>query len=193
MDPQAITFAQVPKRILFLPGQETTTSRISPSQEVAYNLVPVQQIPEIQSQQKPTIIVPPSSPGAELSGTKDISIYDEASKSTIDGRIRILDIRSNNQESLAQSQLAPGETAKFIKPYGWVGWKAKPTTPNPSTPSATPPSSELPSLPNTSTEKSPTPPKLENPNSETGSTTPKASPTPKKPSGKLGSMLPPLP
>lgn len=126
MDPQATTFAQVPKRILFLPGEQGITSRVSSTQEVKYDLVPVAQIPEIQSQVKPTVIIPSTERTVVTSNNqepREISIMEEGQSEPTLGKARILEIREQSQEELAKSLLRTNkEQAKYVPPYGWIAW-----------------------------------------------------------------------
>ncbi len=135
MDPEALTYAQVPSRIIYMPGGHGIKSRKSPRQEVAYNLVPVSRIGAIQAEATPEfgeIIVQDRTTTIE-----DISEMTIMSKDgeTLRGKGRRLGVlnQSSSEESRAKDLLKKGEELHWDKNKGWVGFvverRARPYTP----------------------------------------------------------------
>jgi predicted DNA-binding transcriptional regulator len=135
MDPDAVTYAQVPSRIIYLPGGQGIKSRQSPRQEVAYNLVPVSRIGAIQAEGTPEfgeIIVQ----GGDKT-TVDIAemtIISDGGE-TLRGKGRRLGIlgRTESAKSRAKDLLKKGEQLEWDTERGWVGFvvetRARPYTP----------------------------------------------------------------
>ncbi len=135
MDPEALTYAQVPSRIIYLPGDHGIAGRKSARQEVAYNLVPVSRIGAIQAEATPEfgeVIVQ-----KETTRVEDITemSFIESDGSTSRGRGRRLGVlgKSGDSEERASNLLKKGEELKWDSEVGWVGFvvdkKAKPYTP----------------------------------------------------------------
>lgn len=133
MDPEAEVFAQVPKRIIYLPGEHGLTGRRSAEQIAAYSLVKVGSLPEIQTNQPTSVILtdPNQNPAK---GSRDI--INMTIDGTQEGTARVLHVRESEQIDLARGRIRGGETLKFFDQTGWVGWIPKqgtgPTAPPPS-------------------------------------------------------------
>jgi len=129
MDPNARTFAQIPQRIIYLPGEEGIFTRRSPEQLAAYQLVRKEDIPEIQSTDKPTIILPqgrfPQSQEniAQEGAIMEMAIMSESG--VVEGTARDLNLPERTQDQAARGKIYQGETLKFIEGTGWVGWMPK--------------------------------------------------------------------
>jgi len=139
MDPEALTYAQVPSRIIYMPGGHGIKSRQSPRQEVAYNLVPVSRIGAIQAEATPEF-------GEIIVQEKQTSIEDITEMSvissggeTLRGKGRRLGVlsKSKTEENRARDLLKKGEELQWDKERGWVGFvvekRAKPYTPKSTT------------------------------------------------------------
>lgn len=135
MDPDALTYAQVPSRIIYMPGGHDIKSRKSPRQEVAYNLVPVSRIGAIQAQTTPEfgeIIVQDKTTNIE--DVVEMTIFSKEGE-TLRGKGRRLGVlnQSKAEESRARDLLKKGEDLHWDKTKGWVGFvvekRAKPYSP----------------------------------------------------------------
>jgi hypothetical protein len=136
MDPDSITYAQVPSRIIYLPGQHGIFGRTSATQEVAYNLVPVDRIGAIQAESTPefgeTIVREQTS-----ISIKDVieTTFMNDDGSTVKGTARRLGVLGNNdvEKNRAENLLKRGEDLRWSAEMGWVGFfpekKAKPYKP----------------------------------------------------------------
>lgn len=125
MDPDAQVFAQVPKRILYLPGESTLTGRTSPEQIAAYSLVNVNQIPEIQSNAPTTVVLTDPNQNPDQGQTDIVNLTISERGSTEEGTARILNVSENVDIDRARGRIRPGETLRFIDTTGWVGWIPK--------------------------------------------------------------------
>lgn len=136
MDPEAITYAQVPSRIIYLPGEHGIFARSSAKQEVSYNLVPVDRIGAIQAEATPAF--------GETIVREDVSIqvkdvvdttFMNDDGSTSKGSARRLGVLGNNEveKKRASNLLKRGEELRWSAEMGWVGFfpekKAKPYKP----------------------------------------------------------------
>lgn len=128
MDPEALTYAQVPARIIYLPGQHGYFGRTSARQEVAFNLQPVSRIAEIQAQGTPAFI------GDDATGVEERtfawSVMD-SDGSTRKGMARALEVRSQDrgQKNRAEAMLRRGETLEWNEQAGWVAFRLIETLP----------------------------------------------------------------
>ena len=135
MDPDAITYAQVPSRILYLPGQHGIFGRESARQEVAYNLVPVERIGAIQAQGTPEF--------GEIQTQEKVEMKVDITEMTVTnpdgsfskGQARRLGVlgQSDAEKTRAENLLRRGEEIQWSAEVGWVGFtpekKAKPYEP----------------------------------------------------------------
>lgn len=135
MDPEALTYAQVPSRILYLPGHHGVKSRKSPRQEVAYDLVPVSRIGAIQAEATPEfgeIIVQGSE--TKIEDITEMTVISEKGE-TLRGKGRRLGVlgKAESAKDRARDLLKKGEELQWDAERGWVGFvveqKAKPYTP----------------------------------------------------------------
>lgn len=131
MDPDAVTFGQVPTRIIYMPGQEGTFGRTSARQEVAYKLVPVDRIPEIQAQGTPVMDTPASDRTTQEKAPK--AVFSAAFKNK-DGVMAVGTARrlgvlgqTEAEKTRAESLLSKGETLQWTDDVGWVGFTEKDT------------------------------------------------------------------
>jgi hypothetical protein len=125
MDPNAEVFAQVPKRILFLPGEHGIFSRQSPEQLAAYDLVKVGQLPEVQANQPTSVILTDPWKNAEK-GTQDIINMTIAESGRLEeGTARRLNVMQAIDIDFARPRIRKGETLRFFEDTGWVGWIPK--------------------------------------------------------------------
>lgn len=126
MDPDSVTFAQIPSRIIYMPGKEGIFSRESAHQEIAYNLVPVDRVPEIQAQGTPTI----ESPGDKAATDKKAPVtifpasFVNKAGNSAKGTARRLGVlgKSDPEKVRAQSLLMRGENLQWTPNVGWVGF-----------------------------------------------------------------------
>lgn len=136
MDPDSVTYAQVPSRIIYLPGEHGIFGRSSAQQEVSYNLVPVDRVGAIQAEATPDF--------GETIVREDISIkikdvmetsFMNDDGSTVKGTARRLGVLGNNdvEKKRAQNLTKRGEELRWSAEMGWVGFfpekKAKPYKP----------------------------------------------------------------
>jgi hypothetical protein len=125
MDPAAITYAQVPSRIIYLPGDQGIFARKSATQTVAYNLVPVDRIPAIQAEGTPEF---GQIQGKREDGTKSLDIVEtsflEEDGSTIKGTGRRLGVLGQNEveKERASNLLKRGEELRWSADIGWLGF-----------------------------------------------------------------------
>lgn len=149
MDTEAEVFAQVPKRIIYLPGEHGLTGRISPEQIAAYSLVKIGSLPEVQTNQPSSVILTDPNQNPQK-GSQDI--INMTVNGNEEGTARILHIREPEQVDIARGRIREGETLKFFDQTGWVGWIPKQAAGQPTTPSSllpkdaapTPPPSDIP-------------------------------------------------
>lgn len=125
MDPEAEVFAQVPKRIIFLPGQNSLTGRVSPEQVAAYSLVKVGQLPEVQAGQPTTVIMTDPSQNPDKGRKEIVNMTINERGITEEGTARVLNVMESTDVDKARGRIRPGETLKFIEYTGWVGWIPK--------------------------------------------------------------------
>jgi hypothetical protein len=136
MDPDSVTYAQVPSRIIYLPGQHGIFARSSAKQEVSYNLVPVDRIGAIQAEATPefgeTIVRQETS--IEIKDVVETSFMNDDG-STSKGVARRLGVLGNNdvEKKRAENLTKRGEELRWSAEMGWVGFtpekKAKPYKP----------------------------------------------------------------
>ena len=154
MDPDAVTYAQVPSRIIYMPGDSGIFGRRSARQEVAYNLVPVDRIPAIQAQGTPVF---ESRAPAETSQAKSnvfTAVFPGKDGASAKGTARRLGVlgKTDVEKTRAQSLLAKGETLHWAQDVGWVGFTEEIVVRPPLT---TKKSVDIPALPDSGTTKSP--------------------------------------
>lgn len=136
MDPDSITYAQVPSRIIYLPGQHGIFGRSSAKQEVSYNLVPVDRVGAIQAEGTPDFgeTIVREEVGISV---KDViqTTFMEEDGSTVRGTARRLGVLGNNdvEKKRAENLIKRGEELRWSAEMGWVGFfpekKAKPYKP----------------------------------------------------------------
>jgi hypothetical protein len=129
MDPDAVTYAQVPSRIIYLPGSAGVFGRVSGRQEVAYNLVPVDRIPEIQAQGTPSMEMregrPSTQPSAQTPAAGSFpAAFKNSDGVTTSGMARRLGVlgKTGVEKTRAESLLARGERLEWTPDVGWVGF-----------------------------------------------------------------------
>lgn len=125
MDPGAEVFAQVPKRIIYLPEERTLTGRQSAEQVAAYSLVKIRENPESQNGLPTTVIMTDPSRNPDK-GSRDIinmSITERGKPE--EGTARILNVVEVSQIDRARGRIHQGETLKFVEETGWIGWIPK--------------------------------------------------------------------
>lgn len=129
MDPEALTYAQIPSRIIYLPGQHGLFGRSSAKQEVAYRLEPVDRIKAIQAQATPEF---PETSRTDTTTTikiKDITmqtfVNDDGTR--VSGTARRLGILGQNdtEKIRALNLLRRGEELRWADEIGWVGFFAE--------------------------------------------------------------------
>jgi hypothetical protein len=125
MDPDAITFAQVPNRIVYLPGGGTAYTRTSATQIVNYDLVPVGRIPEIQAQATPVF----ESRVPKTSEKRQIRDIFPAQFPNLDGGVskgiaRRLGVIGDSpvEKTRAKGLLKDNEVLRWDPNVGWVGF-----------------------------------------------------------------------
>lgn len=136
MDPDSITYAQVPSRIIYLPGQHGIFGRSSATQEVSYNLLPVDRVGAIQAEATPEFgeTILRESVSVEIKDVVETSFMNDDG-STIKGSARRLGVLGNNnvEKKRARDLLKRGEELRWSAEMGWVGFfpekKAKPYKP----------------------------------------------------------------
>jgi hypothetical protein len=136
MDPDAVTYAQVPSRIIYLPGQHGIFSRSSAKQEVAYNLVPVDRIKAVQAEATPEFgeVLVRENVDVKVKDVIETSFMNEDG-STVKGTARRLGVLGQNdvEKQRAENLLRRGEELRWSADMGWVGFfpekKAKPYRP----------------------------------------------------------------
>lgn len=127
MDPEAITWAQVPKRIIYFPGEHGIFSRSSSKQEVSYRLVPVERIGEIQAAGSPWFEEKPEAPDnlTFLTG-KDVwsLVITELDGKKIRGTARRLGVigKTESERIRAESLLRKKEMLRWTDESGWIGF-----------------------------------------------------------------------
>lgn len=135
MDPEAITYAQVPSRIIYLPGGGQIFGRSSPRQEVAYNLIPVGRIPEVQAGGTPSFekkVAPQEKPSASTFSAE----FPDGEGNSARGSARRLGVlgKTEDEKTRAQALLSRDETLQWTPDTGWVGFTeeviVRPLTPN---------------------------------------------------------------
>jgi len=119
MDPDAVTYAQVPKRILFLPGEHGIFGRKSAQQEVAYDLVPVDRIPEVQAQGTPSF-----QPNYNNAAKWTAATFADPEGNLRKGKARRLGVTNQTvrERNRAESLLEKSETLEWLEGTGWVGF-----------------------------------------------------------------------
>ena len=128
MDPEAVTYTQVPERIIYIPGKHTIFSRTSAEQQVAYNLIPVSQTPEHQP------VTPPYFEGKTIGGEAPRSSFTtsfiNSDTSTTTGTARRLGVTSQNpsEKERAKQLLRETEELKWNEAVGWIGFTEIETT-----------------------------------------------------------------
>jgi hypothetical protein len=145
MDPESTTFAQIPKRILYLPGSQNIFGRISAQQEVAYELVPIEQT--ILGNTPPTqTATPPPKKEEQNKATKEVfkTAFVDEDGGERHGTARRLGIlgKSPVERQRAELLLKEKETLEWSAEAGWVGFQEekktrlvpKPADPLPITP-----------------------------------------------------------
>jgi hypothetical protein len=132
MDPEVLTYAQVPSRIIYLPGGQTLFSRHSSSQAVAYTLEPV------GISQPPTLANPTPTPKPQApTNTREVfkTAFIEEDGAEVQGTARRLGIlgKSEVEKERAELLLREKETLRWSAEAGWVGFlQEKKTQPIPS-------------------------------------------------------------
>lgn len=125
MDPDATTYAQIPSRIIYLPGGGGIFGRQSGSQQVAYNLIPVSRIPEVQAKGTPTmetrsVVKETTKPPASSFGAS----FPDKDGNEVKGTARRLGVlgKTDVEKTRAQSLLGRGEGLQWSPDIGWVGF-----------------------------------------------------------------------
>jgi len=179
MDPEALTYAQVPKRIIYLPGQHNMFNRQSAQQEVAYELVAVDRshrIADLPSQ----AANPPSPTPKEQKTSPEVfkTAFMDPSGGERHGTARRLGIlgKSTVEKQRAELLLREKETLEWSADAGWIGFQeerktqlvAPPTSPMEISPADK--KKDIP-LPEVNPVSQPTPPPLEDPFADTNTPT----------------------
>jgi hypothetical protein len=129
MDPDAITYAQVPARIIYLPGQHGIFGRESARQEVAYNLVPVDRIGAIQAEGTPEFGEIRTGQGPTVDVKVDVTemTISNPDGSFSKGQARRLGVlgQSEAEKSRAGNLLQRGEELQWSTEIGWVGFRGE--------------------------------------------------------------------
>lgn len=125
MDPESTTFAQVPKRILYLPGSQNIFGRTSPQQEVAYSLIPVDRL--IPENNLPSQAATPPPKKEEPKATKEVfkTAFVDEDGGERHGTARRLGIlgKSPVEKQRAELLLKEKETLEWSAEAGWVGFQ----------------------------------------------------------------------
>lgn len=119
MDPDAVTYAQVPKRILFMPGEHGIFGRSSAQQEVAYDLVPVDRIPEVRAQGTPAF-----QPNTSNAPKWTAATFADSTGNLRKGKARRLGVinKTVRERTRAEALLEKNETLEWMEDIGWVGF-----------------------------------------------------------------------
>jgi predicted DNA-binding transcriptional regulator len=125
MDPEAVTYAQVPSRIIYMPGRGGIFGRQSSRQEVAYNLVPVGRTPE-------AIAAAPEMEKKEVAGETETSptasvfqsVFMGSGGKPVRGVARRLGVlgKTQEEENRAKALLKRDELLRWTVDVGWVGF-----------------------------------------------------------------------
>lgn len=125
MDPEAVTYAQVPSRIIFLPGHGGIFGRDSARQEVAYNLVPVGRQPEAIAPAPEMTNKPAVTEGKEPPPNQFTSVFPDKNGKPTRGIARRLGVlgKTPDEEKRATALLQRDELLRWNTDVGWVGFQ----------------------------------------------------------------------